>query len=132
VGLAVQAAMIFGYLFARDLGSFVALALVFGTAYGGVMPLIYDRLGSYAWRFLASFAIGPPNPPSLVAPRRSRGAPRFLARRGRVAFDEVPLGVVSLRHFSVTFPGGLALARPRKPARRLRQLKESRRILEWT
>src|SRR5260370_17145789 len=31
--------MIFGYLFARDLGSFVALALVFGTAYGGVMPL---------------------------------------------------------------------------------------------
>src|SRR5207245_70651 len=28
-GLAVQAAMIFGYLFARDLGSFVALALVF-------------------------------------------------------------------------------------------------------
>src|SRR5437899_86547 len=38
-GLAVQAAMIFSYLLARDLGSFVALALVFGTAYGGVMPL---------------------------------------------------------------------------------------------
>ncbi len=95
-GLAVQAAMIFGYLFARDVGSFVALALVFGTAYGGVMPLyalvtreyfgekvmgsaygavflistlgmglgsfaggvIYDRLGSYVWLFLASFAIG--------------------------------------------------------------------------
>src|SRR3989440_8354419 len=38
-GLAVQAAMIFGYLFARDLGSVLALALVFGTAYGGVMPL---------------------------------------------------------------------------------------------
>jgi len=95
-GLAVQAAMIFCYLFARDLGSFVALALVFGTAYGGVMPLyalvtreyfgekvmgsaygavflistlgmglgsfaggvIYDRLGSYVWLFLASFAIG--------------------------------------------------------------------------
>src|SRR5438128_2485972 len=95
-GLAVQAAMIFGYLLARDLGSFVALALVFGTAYGGVMPLyalvvrenfgekvmgsaygavflistlgmglgsfaggaIYDRLGSYAWLFLASSAIG--------------------------------------------------------------------------
>ena len=96
VGLALQAVMIFGYLFARDLGSFVALALVFGTAYGAVMPLyalvtreyfgervmgsaygavflistlgmglgsgaggvIYDRLGSYAWLFLASFAIG--------------------------------------------------------------------------
>jgi MFS family permease len=38
-GLALQAAMIFGYLFARDLGAFVLLALVFGTAYGGVMPL---------------------------------------------------------------------------------------------
>jgi MFS family permease len=38
-GLAIQAAMIFGYLFARDLAAFVALALVFGTAYGGVMPL---------------------------------------------------------------------------------------------
>ena len=95
-GLALQAAMIFGYLFARDLGSFVALAVVFGAAYGAVMPLyalvtreyfgervmgsaygavflistlgmglgsfaggvIYDRLGSYAWLFLASFAIG--------------------------------------------------------------------------
>ena len=95
-GLAVQAAMILGYLLARDLGSFVALALVFGTAYGGVMPLyalvvrenfgekvmgsaygavflistlgmglgsfaggaIYDRLGSYAWLFLGSSAIG--------------------------------------------------------------------------
>ena len=38
-GLALQAAMIFGYLFAGDLLSFVALALVFGAAYGGVMPL---------------------------------------------------------------------------------------------
>src|SRR2546422_22966 len=95
-GLAVQAAMIFGYLFARDLGSFGALALVFGTAYGGGLAphprltreyfgekvmgsaygavflgstlgmglgsfaggVIYDRLGSYVWLFLASFAIG--------------------------------------------------------------------------
>src|SRR5881396_185219 len=38
-GLGIQAAMIFGYLFARDLGAFVGLALVFGAAYGGVMPL---------------------------------------------------------------------------------------------
>jgi MFS family permease len=95
-GLALQATMIFGYLFARDALSFYALALVFGVAYGGVMPLyalvtreyfgekvmgsaygavflvstlgmglgsfaggaIYDRLGSYAWLFLGSFAIG--------------------------------------------------------------------------
>jgi len=38
-GLALQAAMIVGYVFARDLISFVALAVVFGAAYGGVMPL---------------------------------------------------------------------------------------------
>jgi MFS family permease len=96
VGLALQASMVFLYLFARDAGSFYALALVFGVAYGGVMPLyaivtreyfgerimgtaygavflistlgmglgsfaggaIYDRLGSYAWLFLGSAAIG--------------------------------------------------------------------------
>src|SRR5262249_46624970 len=95
-GLALQAAMIFGYLFAKNLGAFMGLALVFGTAYGGVMPLyalvtreyfgekvmgsadgavflistlgmglgsfaggaIYDRVGSYTWLFLGSFAIG--------------------------------------------------------------------------
>jgi MFS family permease len=95
-GLALQAVMIFGYLFARDLGAFMALALVFGAAYGGVMPLyalvtreyfgekvmgsaygavflistlgmgvgsfaggaIYDRVGSYTWLFVGSFAIG--------------------------------------------------------------------------
>jgi MFS family permease len=39
VGLALQAAMVFAYLFARDVAAFVALALVFGVAYGGVMPL---------------------------------------------------------------------------------------------
>src|SRR5215470_7501276 len=95
-GLALQAVMIFGYLFARNLSAFVALALVFGAAYGGVMPLyalvtreyfgekimgsaygavflistlgmglgsyaggaIYDRVGSYTWLFIGSFAIG--------------------------------------------------------------------------
>jgi MFS family permease len=95
-GLALQAVMIFGYLFARNLSAFVALALVFGAAYGGVMPLyalvtreyfgekvmgsaygavflistlgmglgsyaggaIYDRVGSYTWLFVGSFAIG--------------------------------------------------------------------------
>lgn len=38
-GLALQAAAVFFYLFTRDLASFYALALVFGAAYGGVMPL---------------------------------------------------------------------------------------------
>jgi predicted MFS family arabinose efflux permease len=38
-GLALQAAMVFLYLFARDAGTFYGLALFFGMTYGGVMPL---------------------------------------------------------------------------------------------
>ena len=38
-GLALQATVILTYLFARDVWSFYALAIVFGVAYGGVMPL---------------------------------------------------------------------------------------------
>jgi MFS family permease len=96
VGLALQAVSVFLYLFIRDLSAFYALAVVFGVAYGGVMPLyailvreyfgerimgtaygavflistlgmalgswsggfIYDALGSYAWLYIASGAIG--------------------------------------------------------------------------
>ena len=95
-GLGLQAAMIFSYLFTRDAGGFYAAAVVFGVAYGGVMPLyalvtreyfgervmgtaygavflistlgmglgswaggfIYDHLGTYAWLFIGSTAIG--------------------------------------------------------------------------
>lgn len=95
-GLGVQAAIVALYLLAHDAGSFYLLALVFGLAYGGVMPLyalvtreyfgekvmgsayggvflistlgmglgsfaggwIYDHLGSYAWLYLSSAAIG--------------------------------------------------------------------------
>jgi MFS family permease len=39
VGLAVQAAAVSLYLVVRELGGFYALALLFGLAYGGVMPL---------------------------------------------------------------------------------------------
>ena len=39
VGLVAQAVMVFTYLFAHDLRAFVAIALLFGLAYGGVMPL---------------------------------------------------------------------------------------------
>jgi len=39
VGLAVQAVAASLYVFTRDLPSFYALALLFGFAYGGVMPL---------------------------------------------------------------------------------------------
>jgi predicted MFS family arabinose efflux permease len=38
-GLALQAVMIFSYLFTRDAEGFYAAGLVFGVAYGGVMPL---------------------------------------------------------------------------------------------
>ena len=38
-GLALQAAIIVLYLFARDAAGFYGLALLFGVAYGGVMPL---------------------------------------------------------------------------------------------
>jgi MFS family permease len=38
-GLLVQALAIAAYLFVRELAEFYALALVFGAAYGGVMPL---------------------------------------------------------------------------------------------
>jgi MFS family permease len=38
-GLAVQAMAIAAYVFVSRLGEFYALAIVFGTAYGGVMPL---------------------------------------------------------------------------------------------
>jgi MFS family permease len=38
-GLLVQAAAIGAYLYVNRLGEFYALAIVFGTAYGGVMPL---------------------------------------------------------------------------------------------
>jgi MFS family permease len=116
-GLALQAIAISLYLFIGSLGGFYALALVFGFAYGGVMPLyailvreyfgervmgaafgavslaatlgmavgpwagglIYDALGTYAWMFIGSSAIGlgavaialtsrPPRTPPLAVP----------------------------------------------------------------
>jgi len=95
-GLALQAVAISLYLFTGRLGSFYALAVMFGFAYGGVMPLyailvreyfgerimgaafgavsvaatlgmalgpwlggaLYDSVGSYAWMFIGSSAIG--------------------------------------------------------------------------
>ena len=95
-GLALQAVAISLYLLSGSLGSFYALALMFGFAYGGVMPLyailvreyfgervmgsafgavslaatlgmalgpwlggwLFDAVGSYAWMFIGSAAIG--------------------------------------------------------------------------
>jgi MFS family permease len=121
--LALQAAMIFLYLFVRDLAGFTALAVVFGIAYGGVMPLyalvtreyfgervmgaayggvflistlgmgvgsfaggwVYDHLGSYAWLFGGSFAIGAMAIVTALTFRQPR-----LAASGRL--DAVPTG----------------------------------------
>jgi MFS family permease len=38
-GLLIQAIALMGYLFVSRLGEFYALAMIFGSAYGGVMPL---------------------------------------------------------------------------------------------
>jgi MFS family permease len=75
------------YLLTRNLASFYGVAVIFGFAYGGVMPLyailvreyfgavafastlgmalgpwaggwLYDAFGSYFWRFIGSFGIG--------------------------------------------------------------------------
>ena len=121
-GLALQAVAISLYLFSGGLASFYALALIFGFAYGGVMPLyailvreyfgerimgaafgavslaatlgmalgpwlggwLFDAVGSYAWMFIGSSAIGvgavaialtfrPPRTlaPALLTPRTS-------------------------------------------------------------
>jgi MFS family permease len=94
-GLLVQSLAIGGYLFVSELGEFYALAVIFGIAYGGVMPLyavlardyfgqeimgsvfgaatmlsslgmsigpvaggwVFDRYGSYAWLYIASFVV---------------------------------------------------------------------------
>ena len=112
-GLALQAAAVVLYLFVRDVGLFYLLAVVFGVAYGGVMPLyalltreyfgdkvmgaaygavflvstlgmglgsyaggvLYDRLGSYAWLYTGSFAIGA----AAVLLAATFRAPRVLA-----------------------------------------------------
>jgi MFS family permease len=39
IGLGLQAVIVLGYLVARDVSAFVGVAVVFGIAYGGVMPL---------------------------------------------------------------------------------------------
>ncbi len=122
VGLMIQALAISLYLFTGRLAGFYGVALMFGFAYGGVMPLyavvvreyfgakimgatfgavstaatlgmalgpwgggrLFDSLGSYAWMFIGSSAIGlgavaialtfrPPRLLPAVLPRPSLG-----------------------------------------------------------
>jgi MFS family permease len=57
-GLVLQAAAISLYLFTGGLGSFVALALVFGFAYGGVMPLYAILVREYFGERVMGAAFG--------------------------------------------------------------------------
>ena len=119
-GLALQAVAISLYLFSGGLASFYGLALMFGFAYGGVMPLyailvreyfgerimgaafgavslaatlgmamgpwaggwLYDAVGSYAWMFIGSAAIGVGAVVIALTfrPPRTLGAPMLTPR----------------------------------------------------
>jgi MFS family permease len=73
VGLAIQALAVTFYIFTRGLGSFYALSVMFGFAYGGVMPLyaiivreyfgariMGTAFGAVALVSTLGMAIGPP------------------------------------------------------------------------
>jgi len=58
VGLAIQAVAVSLYLFTRELASFYALSLVFGFAYGGVMPLYAILVREYFGARIMGTAFG--------------------------------------------------------------------------
>lgn len=58
VGLAIQAVAVSLYLFTRELASFYALALMFGFAYGGVMPLYAILVREYFGARIMGTAFG--------------------------------------------------------------------------
>jgi len=58
VGLAIQAVAVSLYVFTRDLQSFYALALMFGFAYGGVMPLYAILVREYFGAKIMGTAFG--------------------------------------------------------------------------
>ena len=57
-GLALQAVAVSLYLFTRELASFYALALMFGFAYGGVMPLYAILVREYFGARIMGTAFG--------------------------------------------------------------------------
>jgi MFS family permease len=57
-GLALQAAAVSLYLFTRELAGFYAVALVFGFAYGGVMPLYAILVREYFGERIMGTAFG--------------------------------------------------------------------------
>jgi MFS family permease len=58
VGLAIQAVSVSLYLFTRELASFYALAMMFGFAYGGVMPLYAILVREYFGARIMGTAFG--------------------------------------------------------------------------
>jgi MFS family permease len=57
-GLAIQAVAVSLYLFTRELAGFYALALLFGFAYGGVMPLYAILVREYFGARIMGTAFG--------------------------------------------------------------------------
>ena len=57
-GLMVQALTIGSYVFVNRLGEFYALAVIFGTAYGGVMPLYAVLAREYFGQHLMGTVFG--------------------------------------------------------------------------
>jgi len=58
VGLAIQASAVSLYLFTRELAGFYALGLMFGFAYGGVMPLYAILVREYFGARIMGTALG--------------------------------------------------------------------------
>lgn len=58
VGLAIQAVAVTLYIFTRDLASFYALSVMFGFAYGGVMPLYAILVREYFGARIMGTAFG--------------------------------------------------------------------------
>jgi len=58
VGLAIQAVAVSLYVFTREIASFYALALMFGFAYGGVMPLYAILVREYFGARIMGTAFG--------------------------------------------------------------------------
>jgi MFS family permease len=109
-GLLVQAFAIGTYLFVDRLGEFYALSLVFGTAYGGVMPLYAVLAREY---FGASWA-------PYSARRRWSRASAWRSARGPAAGCSTP-SIVTAGSISAHSPSGWVQWPWRWPSRRCRR-----------
>ncbi|MDQ8731643.1 MFS transporter [Bradyrhizobium sp. LHD-71] len=114
-GLLVQALAIGSYLFVSRLGEFYALAVVFGTAYGGVMPLYAVLAREYFGQQIMGTVLGAATMVSCIGMA-------FGPWAGGWVFDN--LGTYAwlyIGSFAVAFGAVLiALAFPPQPSRTMR------------